>query len=364
MNPSSFITRLSTLTVLFIFSFAIGHGAQPTTNRFATNKIRDLALIYQGGSQRIAWSADQIEPYVVHKFADGHKDWLFDGFLFLEFADLPEVNYTPGYTGKRPARKADWEHYLDRLFEKDKALDALNQVIARNKKEIGDPGFRHKVVLTMPTPFEHQKDWGRLGYHRLDFNSTGDAERACRWYLDELIKRFNKAGLDNLELSGIYWVAEDAWTRDGFTQRLSPYIHSKGLQFVWIPYFKAKGFDSWRERGFDIAYHQPNHFFKKEIPDSRLDEACNLARRNGLGMEFECDGRALYWNKDSYYKRMEAYLDAFERHGVFDQSAIAYYTGNHLLIDFLTWPSPENQAIADRLASHIVARRSNPSLTR
>ncbi|MDE5595604.1 MAG: DUF4855 domain-containing protein [Muribaculaceae bacterium] len=66
-----------------------GPAWQSTEKNFSINQIRDLALIYQGGSQRIPWTEDQIEPYVVHKFGNGKKDWLFDGFLFLEFADMP-----------------------------------------------------------------------------------------------------------------------------------------------------------------------------------------------------------------------------------------------------------------------------------
>ena len=44
---------------------------------YRQNKIKDLALIYQGGVHRIDWTSDQFLPYVVHQFADGHKDWLF-----------------------------------------------------------------------------------------------------------------------------------------------------------------------------------------------------------------------------------------------------------------------------------------------
>ena len=50
-----------------------GPAWQSTEKNFSINQIRDLALIYQGGSQRIPWTEDQIEPYVVHKFANGKK---------------------------------------------------------------------------------------------------------------------------------------------------------------------------------------------------------------------------------------------------------------------------------------------------
>lgn len=74
-------------------------------SKYKTNKIRDLALIYQGGVQRIDWTPDQFVPYVTHQFADGTKEWLFDGFLFLEFADGKGSTYAYGYTKNRHGKR-------------------------------------------------------------------------------------------------------------------------------------------------------------------------------------------------------------------------------------------------------------------
>ena len=43
-------------------------------SKYKTNKIRDLALIYQGGVQRIDWTPDQFVPYVTHQFAVNSVD--------------------------------------------------------------------------------------------------------------------------------------------------------------------------------------------------------------------------------------------------------------------------------------------------
>jgi len=329
--------------------------------KFPVNEIRDLALIYQGGKQRIDWTQEQFEPYVAHTFADGSKDWLFDGYLFLEFSDGVDRNFAPGYQPK-DGRRSEWELYLGRLFEKGKSLDALDKCIEANKKEIGDPGFKHKIVLTLLTPMHGQKDWGKLDGKALDFDNADDRLAACRWFIDELVKRFAKKGYRNLELQGIYWVDEDMCRTPDFTRQIAPYIHEKGLQFVWIPYFRARGFNHWREHGFDIAYHQPNHFFDKNLPDVRLDVACDVALDTGMAMEFECDSKALYGIEDSSYDRMNAYMDAFERRGVYATSAIAYYTGSKALIDLFNNKCPENQAITDRFARFIVERRGNSAL--
>ncbi len=337
-----------------------GSAWQSTPKEYSINQIRDLVLIYQGGSHRPDWTADEFIPYVTHTFADGHKEWLFDGFLFLEFQSDGR-QYIPGLRMPN-ARKEDWLKYLDRVFEPGKSLDALDKCIEARKAELGDPGFKHKVVLTVLPPIHHQKDWGELNGRQLDFDNVDDCTEAVKWYLDLLLERFEKAGYKNLDLTGIYWVDEDMLHFDGFPRYVAPYIHQKGLQFVWIPYFKARGYDRWQELGFDIAYHQPNHFFGKDIPDSRLDEACSIARQNGMAMEFEFDANALAEAENSSADRMTAYMDAYWRNNVFTDCALAYYEGGNGFAKFAANPTPANRALIDRLAKIIVERRNNQSL--
>ena len=47
-----------------------------------------------------------------------------------------------------------------------------------------------------------------------------------------------------------------------------------------------------------------------------------------MGMELEFDERALFDAKDSFYNRLVAYIDHFERQQAFRTSAMAYYSGN------------------------------------
>ena len=350
-----------------------GSGAKSTENdstavaddslTFATAEVRDLALIYQGGAHRIDWTKDQFGPYVTHKFADGKEEWLFDGYLFLEFKDGKGYTLSPGYD-KLLARRTEWEWYLDRIFEPGKSLDALDQAISEKKEQLGDPGFRHKIVLTVIVAHKDQKDWGELDGKKLDFSNIEDQKAATKWFIDQLTDRFAKAGYKNLDLYGLYWIDEDMVHTNDFPKQIKSYINDKGLKFVWIPYWNAPGHERWKELGFDIAYQQPNYFFHDDIPYERLDNAIDTALTYGMGMEFECDVRAMTQNDPNWQYRMKDYIDAFEKRGVFENSAIAYYTDNHLFLDMVENPSPENQAIMDRLARFIVDRRSNPKLTK
>ena len=270
---------------------------------------------------------------------------------------------SPGYD-KLFARRAEWEWYLDRIFEPGKSLDALDQAISEKKATLGDPGFRHKIVLTVIVAHKDQKDWGELDGKQLDFSNVEDQKAATYWFIDQLADRFAKAGYKNLDLYGLYWIDEDMVHTNDFPKQIKSYINDKGLKFVWIPYWNAPGHERWKELGFDIAYQQPNYFFHDDIPYERLDAAIDTALVNNMGMEFECDVRAMSQNDPNWQYRMKDYIDAFEKRGVFENSAIAYYTDNHLFLDMVENPSPENQAIMDRLARFIVDRRSNPRLTK
>ena len=265
---------------------------------YRQNKIKDLALIYQGGVHRIDWTSDQFLPYVVHQFADGHKDWLFDGFLFLEFTDGKGCGFATRYSDKN-ARKKEWLWLLDRLFEDGKALSALDRCIGTQIKEIGKPDFTHQIVLCLPEVLPGQKDWGEVDGEPMDFSRQEDQVKATRWYID----------------------------------------------------------NQWKELGFDIAYQQPNHFFKASIPDKRLEEACQSAATLNMGMELEFDERALFDAKDSFYNRLVAYIDHFERQQAFRTSAMAYYSGNHAVLDMYKSTNPKDHEVMDRLANLIVSRR-------
>lgn len=119
-------------------------------------------------------------------------NWLFDGFLFLEFKDGKGRNYAPGYE-KLNARRQEWEWLLDRNFEKGKAFSALNECIGEQISELGKPKFRHKVVAGIPSPILNQKDWGEIDGKMYDFGKVEDRIEAGKWYIDRFIDRYKKA---------------------------------------------------------------------------------------------------------------------------------------------------------------------------
>lgn len=344
------------LPILFIMP-AIAIAQDTPKKGYKTDHIQDLALVYQGGAHRLDWNESQFRPFVVHEFADGTKDWLFDGFLFLEFATGKGRTYAMGFA-ETSAMKGDWDHLLDRLFEQGKSLSALDQCIQNVKKEIGEPTYKHQVVLGIPMAHEKQTDWGSLNGQVMDFTNTEDQLTVIQWYLDELKKRFENGKYENLDLAGFYWVEEDTIYSKDVIVPVSEYVHAEGQKFYWIPYWKARGYEKWKELGFDIAYLQPNHFFKDTIPDSRLEEACEIARDLNMALEMEFDKNALYSAPNSTYRRLVSYIDYFEREEVFENSAIAYYTGTDGFLKMSESKHPKDREVMDRLGKLIINRKA------
>lgn len=337
------------LTVVVFFSAC-------SDSHIGRAEIRDLVLIYDGGDhRRVNWDKEQFSPYVFKADAEGNpEEWLFDGFLFLEIKCNADRGFATGYR-KGGAQKEHWVGLIDQYLTPGKDIAALDECIAEARKSIPGKFYRRKVVLSLPEPLLGQTDWGELDGRPLDFNLDADRVAACRWYIDLLMDRFEEAGLDNVQLCGFYWLAEHVTETVTFVKEVSDYIHEKGLDFYWIPYFKANGYERWKEWGFDHAYLQPNHFFHPQIPDSRIDEACSLAAEAGLSMEMEFDERVLE-NVGNRGDRMEAYMDSYQRNAVFETRNVAYYQGDNAWSS-LSQGTERDRQLYMRLAEIIAERQ-------
>lgn len=317
--------------------------------------ISDLVLIYQGGRHRLEWNADQLAAYVSWKPDDGPEQWLFDGFLFIEFKDGKRHHYSVGYGGS-PARQQEWRWLLERNFSETNALGALDSVVGKVIDRIGPPAARRKVVLTMPEPIRGQTNWGSVAGTPLDFNQPLDRIAACEWHMDQALRLWREARFKNLDLAGFYWVAEQASAAEDILPEVARAIRKRGLSFYWIPYWNSRGAARWRELGFDYAWQQPNHFFHPgKVPDSRLADATAFAGVRGLGLEFEVDGRALT-SPETFRPRFYKYLAAFTRDGVEASSSVAYYEGGGALLQMATSRKPEARAMYDDLCRWVTRR--------
>ena len=331
--------------------------------------IVDMALIYHGNARRLDWNKKQLSPHVSWLNPETNtEEWLFDTFLFIEFKDPNGDLFAKGYRGE-PAKRTVFEWFLNRIFEKGVAVDALNELLGETASRIGPPSIPRKVILTIPEPISGYKNWGELNGKPVDFDVQADRIAVAKWFIDNLMERWQEAGFDHLELAGFYWVAEEMGDNDidlELMQATGKYIRELGKRFYWIPWWQAPGSGEWKNLSFDAAYQQPNHFFRDTIPQSRLDKACAFAKEHNMGMEMEWDAR-IWKDKENFLPRMQAYLDVFENAGVIKNASMAHYMDNGGLYDLFMKIEEEKDEdlrnIFNRYCSIIAGRQRTFGIT-
>lgn len=320
------------------------------------NHPTDMVLIYEGGAHRtIKKNKLHFAPYVSLENEDKTHDWLFDGYLFLEIINGKGRGFA-SYYEKLGARKKEWRELIDNYFREGNAIMALNERIKEVKQLVEEDEFKkRKVVLCLPEPIPNQKDWGDYNNKTLDFSRTEDRLTACKWYIDYAEEMFEKSGAENLDLVGFYWIAEEATNSRLLAGTVANYIHKKGYNFYWIPYFFADGYSEWRALGFDQAYYQPNYFFNKSTPITQLEEACVRAKRSKMCLEMEFDESAL--SKYGKGSRMKDYIHIFKKHDVWETIDVAYYQGGDAFYKLFHSDEEEDNNLYMSLANIIAQRQ-------
>ncbi len=340
--------------------------------------INDLALIYTGSQHRPDWNKELFWPYVVHEYADGKKSWMFDSFLMIEFQVWNEqgVVVSFGESNTPGSQKQDWINLLDTQLGTKTGFGckALDELIGELIPVLGEPGRKHKVLLTMPSAeTKSGVTWGELNGKQLNFNRTEDRVAAQKWYTDLILEKWAEADFKNIELDGVYWVKEAFHDYDQvIVKPANDYLHNKGLKAYWIPYFTAWGRFDWDTVGIDAAFLQPNYYFRETTSIDQLQQAIDDAWEHNMCLEMEFEGYNYSWNPTTkirskfaptniglygysptsprFYQRLVDYIDYFEANAVFEFMPIAYYSGFQAIYDFMNSGHPKDHELVDRLA--------------
>lgn len=307
--------------------------------------IRDLMLIYDATDTGRIFDDKRFAKYVAT--TDDVPQWLFDGYLFLTL-HRGGKSFASGYA-KPASNKEDWQAVLDYYFDDTHSIPALDRAVGELRDKIGGTFHRRKVVIFMPEPQSGQTDWGELNGRALDFNLYPDRIAACQWYVDRVVEKFAAHDFRNIQLSGIYWLPEHGGFIASNLHRIADYVHSKNLDFHWIPYYNAFGHADWKNYGFDCAYYQPNYCFSATIPRQRLYDAAAEALAADMGLEVEFDSNYAF-------ERNVAYIDVYEELGILEKSNLAYYGGTA----FEYWMDgiAEERAFYQRLAKIVAERQT------
>ncbi|AOT72091.1 DUF4855 domain-containing protein [Geosporobacter ferrireducens] len=291
-------------------------------------EIDDILLIYSGDHGDLGvWKAEDFLPLVSYVDQEGKvKDRLFDTFLFLPF---PEMKST----------QEAWSHYLQDLFKKGEQLDALNQISKKIQQTHPDLNIRPKVILTIPYPDSKQEEFAEnisFSAEKVDRKKAlSNRQEAVERYLNQLMSTWEAAQFEAIDLAGIYWYKETmdltVPDEDKLVRYAAELVRGKGHKFYWIPFFGSKGYEDWKDYGFDYVLLQPNFYAKEDPPKERMDNVAALARKHHLGVELEIDDKALY--NRFYYDLFYQQLDKASELGLDEKTTKAYYMGTKSILN-------------------------------
>ncbi|MFD1674537.1 DUF4855 domain-containing protein [Alicyclobacillus fodiniaquatilis] len=257
-----------------------------------TDGIQNMQLVYTGANGSAGeWSESDFLPMIAQENASGvPTGWLFDGTLFGE------------YSAQTPQTEAGWTSWLSDLFSPNIELAALNEAVGEVKQQLNDPGFKEKVVITIPGLNNNTSSFGAVGGsgQSLDLNpndvgqvqATVNKAKAIRWYINQVQSQWRSAGLSNLQLAGFYWEPESmqptAPLDAELIQATAAMVHQNHLKFYWIPTYGAPGVSYWKQLGFDDVTSQAGVAFNDNIDAAtRLKSVSDMAQYYNLGLEME-----------------------------------------------------------------------------
>ncbi len=318
------------MSVVFAFDVSVS-AAMPTPE--VMDGYENLVLTYTHNSNKSDYGRhypEDLKPYVAYLDENGNaKDFFFDSYLFLPCVSSGPSGARIHYDTQNPTKAIDWTNYVEDTFYKDANVDALEVAFGEAKKELNDNSRKAGVVLTILYPGVEAGDkFGSLGGKALDFTKMEDRKYAVKWIIDEQLKLFNERDYQHLDLIGFYWLEEYLNTGDKGTADkelflyASEYLHSKGLKFVWIPWFRSNGYKQWKSLGIDAVTMQPNMYWQQIADAKRVETCLDDCIRYGMGMEIEIDGKAL--TSGEYFNRYLDYLEGGMKLGAMDSIKMYY----------------------------------------
>ncbi|MBQ1205830.1 MAG: DUF4855 domain-containing protein, partial [Clostridia bacterium] len=306
---AAILTALILLTSIICFEAAAAKKVPTASDMGGYDNLCLTYTFRRSGSDYGRHYESDLLPYTAYLDTNGKiKDFFFDSYLFLPCMDYGPSGARMHLDSNNPTKAIDWTAYVDDTFHTGANVDALEKAFGKTKAALNDTKSKAGVFFTLLYPGKKATDFGTLGGKSLNFSKMEDRKYAVKWMIDEQTKRFEQRGYKNLDLVGFYWL-EEYIVDSGDTELLNyaaDYLHSKGLKFIWIPWYKANGYDKWDSYGFDVACMQPNLMWLGYHDPIRVDTSVSLSERYGLSMEMECDGRV---NTDEYFGRYLDYLE-------------------------------------------------------
>lgn len=311
--------------------------------------LRNIVLMYsskyyKGAASDVGMNTrEELLPYFTYVDSSFKpKDKMFDGMLFLPLT--PTTKESTGNEEYAFTKKTGWEMYLESVIGKGDTnfnIAALNDIVGENKTQLGlADDYKYPIYISVPfIEISNTIAFGEIDGELVVPSSLENRVKIVEWFVDSIISSFKKANFKNIQLNGMYWQNElvnykISEYEDDLIQAYNAYVHQKDYSSIWIPYYCAPGSETWKELGFDAAVLQSNYAFIEQEKKSQtgpkkpgtVDDSLSMAKKYGLGMEFETSSRLTSGDTEAY-DRLYQYVISSYFSGLMDNGLTMYYQG-------------------------------------
>lgn len=320
------------------------------TDTFPTDVdgLRNIMLMYSGkynkGTANDVGSNtyEELLPYFAYLDKSLNvTDTMFDSMLFLPLTPNASVDdKTADYSF---AKQTGWQYYLDNVIGAGETacnLTALNQLVNDYKTQLNlGENYKYPVYISIPfIELSNTVVFGEIDGELIVPSTLESRLKIVKWFVDEIISSFDAAEFENVQLNGFYWQNELVpYTVSEYEDDLiigyNAYVHSKDYSSIWIPYYCAPGYETWKELGFDAAVVQNGYSFieyetdetGKKLPGV-VDDSLAMAKKYGLGMEIEVSGMMASGDDEAYDRLFKCVYAAYSA-GLMNNGLAMYYQG-------------------------------------
>jgi len=291
---------------------AEGEFGFQTTYRVMAHKGSEskerIALIYIDTAYKVR-NVQDYKKIIAHMTSDGKFDDLFfNTILFLGIRGR-EGNFEVG-----TASQSDWDWWLGLILGQEGEASFLERAAIEISSEL--PLDHVGVILMIPRP--------RSGALQARMDSVKN-------YVEKAEVMFESGHYSKLKLKGFYWMSESAEEEDvELIRQVSAFLHSKGYTFYWIPYFNARGYDDWKQLGFDKVMLQPNFAFY-DCGLERFEEVDRRRKLYNFSVEMELPSYKQNPRVEDWKESFLLYLWASIKYDWGDLPYVSYYYKNDFI---------------------------------
>ncbi len=329
------------------FSKDINSAADPKFDK-GFEGLRDLVLIYCGydydkennkkfDSVYVNATEEMLLPYVAYIDKNNNiVDTMFDSVAFMSLQGLCPSGGKLTYQKGSFNTMEDWITFADSVFSETYNMTALNNVVGQVKEKLNIPDYKFHVVVTLPFAYINpSKPFGDInGDGTVEYcKNLEDRKAIYEWYTTYILNRFDESEYENLSFGGFYWPHESItyFEKEGeveIIKAVSDICKSKNTKFLWIPFYLAAGFETWKDIGFDTAYMQPNYITLDYSKEEMLIEFSETVKKHNMAVEMEIRwdaGNPSSANFEHDVNKYRAYLRYGAITGYMTEAAHAYY---------------------------------------